>query len=338
MSVAAAVAPAPPKVETLRQMLWKRFRKHRLAMASLVMLALLTSLCFASPLIVQQATVQDVDGVEEIVFGAGLLRYTDSGEEIDLSGRFQPPGGSHPLGTDDLGRDILVRLLQGGRISISIGLIAALAAAFIGVSIGALSGYFGGWLDTLLMRFTDAMLSVPVLALMIVIAAIDMEKIGLGWVGSLRWGDLKLDSIAKLLFVVVLFEWMGVARLVRGSVLSLRERDFVMAARALGASHGRIIGLHLVPNAIAPIIVATTLAAGEIILYEAVLSFLGLGIMPPTPSWGNMLHGAQEYIRKSPWLAVYPGVLIWVTVTAFNFLGDGLRDALDPKYISGKAG
>lgn len=327
---------AAARVETLRQMLWKRFRRHRLAMVSLFALGLLALLCFASPLLIQEVTFQEIDGVDTPVFGPGLLRYTDSGEKIDISNRFSPASATHWLGTDDLGRDMLARLLQGGRISISIGLIAALCSSLVGILIGALSGYYGGWLDMLLMRFTDAMLSVPVLALMILISMIDISKIGLGWLKGVLWGELNVESIVRLMFVVVFFEWMGVARLVRGSILSLKERDFVMAARALGGSSRRIILLHLIPNAMAPIIVATTLAAGSIILYESVLSYLGLGIMPPTPSWGNMLNGAQEYMRKAPWLAVYPGVLIWMTVTAFNFLGDGLRDALDPKYISGK--
>lgn len=322
--------------ETLRQMLWKRFRRHRLAMLSLYGLGVLTLMCFSVSWVVQRPTLQDVDGVEEVTFGPGLLRYTENGETTDLGHRFQPSSWQHPLGTDDLGRDVLIRLLEGGRVSILVGLIAAVVASLVGILVGAVAGYFGGWWDTLLMRFTDAMLSVPVLALMIVISMIDLQKVGLGFLSTLYWGELKLESLLRLMFVVVLFDWMGVARLVRGCVLSLKERDYVMAARALGAGSPRILLRHLVPNAMAPIIVATTLAAGGIILYESVLSFLGLGIMPPTPSWGNMLSGAQEYIRKAPLVALYPGLLIWLTVTAFNFLGDGLRDALDPKFFGSK--
>jgi len=320
--------------DSIRNHLWRRFCQHRLAIASLVLLGILAALCAAAPLLVQTATIREVDGVDEVAFGPGLWRYTDTGESIDTGGRFQPSSAHHWLGTDDLGRDLLIRLLEGGRISLTVGLVAALCASLVGVGIGALAGYFGGVLDMLLMRFTDAMLSVPVLALMIVISMVDLTKLGLGWLVRMRWGELDVAGLAKLMFVVVIFQWMGVARLVRGSMLTLKERDFVMAARALGAGHARIIFHHLVPNAMAPIIVATTLAAGSTILYESVLSFLGLGVMPPTSSWGNMLSSAQEYMRKSPWLAVYPGVLIWLTVTAFNFLGDGLRDALDPKHLA----
>ncbi len=335
---AVGTAPkAPPVAETLRQMLWKRFRRHRLAMVSLVLLALLTLACFASPLAVRKATLQDVDGVEEVVFGPGLLRYTESGEDEDLANRFQSSSLAHPLGTDHLGRDVLIRLLYGGRISISVGIVAAVFSSILGILVGALAGYFGGGIDTLLMRFTDAMLSVPILPLMIVISLVDLEKIGLGWLVHMELAGLRLESVARILFVVIVFEWMGVARLVRASILSLKERDFVMAARALGGTSPRIILVHLIPNAMAPIIVATTLAAGSIILYESVLSYLGLGIMPPTASWGNMLNGSQEYLRKAPMLAFWPGMLIWITVTAFNFLGDGLRDALDPRFISEKA-
>jgi peptide/nickel transport system permease protein len=284
-----------------------RFRRHRLAAASLALLVLLALLAAVAPLI---AWALGVDG-----------------ETVDLMGRFAGPSAAHPLGTDELGRDVLVRLLYGGQVSLLVGITAALASAVIGTFIGLLAGYFGGRLDALLMRLTDGIIALPLLPLLIVLAALDLGKLGLPeeLVAS------EQISLYRIVAIVAVVGWTTVARLVRGAALGLRERDFVQAAIAQGAGPMRIMGIHILPNLASPIIVATTLSAGNVILLESVLSFLGLGIQPPMPSWGNLLTNAQELIWSAPALAFYPGILIFLTVIALNFLGDGLQDALDPK-------
>ncbi len=292
---------------------WKRFVHHKLAQVSMgVLLVLIMGAVFA-PWIAS-------------FFG---VSFHDTG-----AGSFLGSSRQHLLGTDNLGRDVLARLLYGGRISLSIGIVAAIMSAMIGTIIGAMAGYFGGALDTLLMRFTDAMLSLPVLPFMILLAAIDLEK-ALPFLPE-RWIHGNEASMVKLIIIVVFFGWMTVARLVRGSTLSLREIEFVLSAKAVGVSQYKIVLRHIIPNCVAPIIVASTLTVGGIILYESVLSFLGLGIQPPIPSWGNMLQEAQDYLRSSPLLAFYPGLLILITVVSFNFIGDGLRDAFDPRFVMGK--
>jgi len=305
---AAARAPVQPPVSVGR-LLWRRFLAHRLAVASGVVLVALILLALTAPAIES-------------------LRGIDS-NAVDLLNRFAPPSAASPLGTDELGRDLLQRLLAGGRVSLALGLVAALAAASIGTTLGLLAGYFGGRLDALLMRFADGVISLPVLPLLIVLAAIDLTKLGL----SPDVATAPDASFYRMAILIALVGWTTVARLVRGATLSVREREFVRAAVALGASPLRIMTVHILPNVIGPVIVATTLSVGGIILTESVLSFLGLGIQPPLPSWGNMLSNAQELIWSAPALAVWPGLAIFVTVIAFNFLGDGLRDALDPRAI-----
>ncbi len=235
----------------------------------------------------------------------------------------------HVLGTDELGRDVMMRLIYGTRVSMGVGILVALASTLIGLIIGALAGFYGGWIDTALMRVTDALLSLPILPVLIVVAAIDLQKIPFLKV-IISTGN---ESILKLVFILCIFSWMTVARLVRGSILSLREREFVLAAKTLGARDRTIIFRHMFPNVIAPMLVSVTLGVGESILSEAALSYLGLGIQPPTPSWGNMLFNAQELIYQAPYLAIIPGVLIFMVTISFNFLGDGLQDAIDPKAI-----
>ncbi|MDP6173011.1 MAG: ABC transporter permease [Rhodospirillales bacterium] len=285
----------------------RRLKRHRLAMASAGLLILLALASWAAPL-------------------AEFLLNAEA-DTVNLFARFQAPSLDAPLGKDELGRDVLVRLLYGGRVSLLVGLVTAVAAAVIGTIIGLLAGYFGGRLDALLMRLTDGVIALPLLPLLIVLAAVDLGKLGL----PQGLAEAENVSLYRIMAIVTLVAWTTVARLVRGAALSLRERDFVQAARAQGASSGRIMLVHILPNLISPIIVATTLSVGNVILLESVLSFLGLGIQPPIPSWGNLLTNAQELIFSAPALAFYPGTLIFLTVIAFNFLGDGLQDALDPK-------
>ena len=234
-------------------------------------------------------------------------------EDIDLTARLRPPSLAHLLGTDTIGHDVFTRLLYAGRVSLLAGFAAAVVAASLGVIIGASAGFYGGAVDNVLMRVTDVSLALPDLPILIVLSR---------YLGG---------SVAGVVLVISLFAWRGVARLVRGEVLKLRGQDFTEAARALGATDVRILFRHLVPNALAPVIVAATLIVGQAILAEAALSFLGIGIQPPVPSWGNMLQNAQDFLLTAPRLAVYPGLMIFLTVLCFNFLGDGLRDALDPR-------
>ena len=308
MSSTAETAPRDAPRSMAARMA-RRFLQHRLALASLVLLVLLALLALAAPL------VEAMLGVDANM--------------ANLFNRFAPPSAAHPLGTDELGRDLFVRLLYGGRVSLAVGLSAALFAAVIGTAVGLLAGYFGGRLDAFLMRFTDGVIALPLLPLLIVLAAIDLEKIGI----PAELAQSEDVSLYRIIVIVALFGWTTVARLVRAETLVIRAREFVTAARSMGAGPWRIMSTHILPNAVSPIIVATTLSMGNIILFESVLSFLGLGIQPPVASWGNMLTNAQELIWNAPMLAVWPGLAIFVTVIAFNFLGDGLQDALDPRAV-----
>ena len=284
-----------------------RFMRHRLAVVSAAILVVLIALALLAPLI-------------EAMLGIDA-------DAVDLLARYALPSVAHPLGTDALGRDVLVRLLYGGRVSLFVGLTATITAAIIGTAIGLLAGYAGGRTDAFVMRVTDGVIALPVLPLLIVLAAVDLGKLGLP--DSIV--SAENVSLYRIIAIVALVGWTTVARLVRASTLSLKTRPFIMAARAQGAGSARIMFRHILPNLASPIIVATTLSVGNVILLESVLSFLGLGIQPPLPSWGNLLTGAQETIWEAPGLAFYPGLLIFVTVIAFNFIGDGLQDALDPR-------
>lgn len=290
---------------------WRRFRRHPSAVAGLGLLLLLSAAAATAPLL---ATLLGVEA-----------------DAVDLFNRFAPPSTAHPLGTDELGRDVLVRLLAGGRASLTVGLAAALASAAIGTLVGLAAGYFGGRLDALLMRLTDALLALPLLPLLIVLAALDPGKLGL----AADLAGSPLAAIGRIVVIVSLFGWTTVARLVRAQTLHLRQETFVLAARAQGAGTLRILAVHILPNLASAIVVATTLAAGNVILLESVLSFLGLGISPPTPSWGNLLTNAQELIWIAPMLAIWPGLMILFTVVACNVVGDGLREALDPRGATG---
>ena len=267
----------------------RRFLNNRAAVASLGVL--LTILAFSA---------------------LGPLFYRASPTELDFARQFASPGRLHPLGTDENGRDVLIRLMLGGQVSLLVGLFSVLVSVVFGVLVGGLSGYFRGAFDAVLMRFTDGMLAIP---------GFFVALLALTFFGS---------ALLPLVLVIGLTSWMGLARLVRSEILRGREDLSVEAARALGAGDLRILTRHILPSVLPTVIVNATLGISFAILSESALSFLGVGIQPPAASWGNMLSGAQSYLYNAPWLAVYPGALILATVLAFNLLGDGLRDASDP--------
>jgi len=275
--------------------LWGRYARHRGAVLALAVVIIVIAVALLTPLVVPQA--------------AAIQPHP-----LDM---LHTPDGAHPLGTDEVGRDILARLMYASRISLTVGVLAMLLSIVLGVTAGALAGYFGGWVDALLMRLTDALLSIPILFLLIALAVV------LG------------PSVRTLVLAIGALSWMELARIIRANILSLREREFVDAARAIGASDVLIIARHILPNTFGPIVVAGTLNVGSAMLTEAAVSYLGLGVQPPTPSWGNMLFNAQSYLWNAPWVALYPGLMIVVTVLAINFVGDGLRDALDPRRVEG---
>lgn len=295
--------------ESFSKLVWKRFQKHQLALYSSIILIVLCLLSLSAGLI------------------ESFLGVSHDMATIELVN--QPAGWPYLLGTNELGQDVFTRLLFGGRISLAVGVISAITSAIIGAVVGLLAGYYGGYLDSFLMRFTDAMLSIPVLPLMIVFSAIDLEML----FGASRLTSGNFASVIKLILIIVFFGWMTVARLARAAAMQLKNLDFVTAARSLGAGDVRLLLVHILPNSLAPIIVAATLEVGGNILYEASLSFLGLGVQPPVSSWGNMLNNALDYIKTDPSLAFWPGFLILVTVSCFNFFGDGMRDALDPHQV-----
>lgn len=281
-----------PAVQSFVHRAWRRFRRHLLAQIGLVVLTILALAAILTP---------------------SLSPYTFDGQDQALLGTPTPPSLAHPMGTDQLGRDNATRVLHGGRISLMVGLASALVATLLGTLIGAFSGFWGGWVDGVLMRFTDMVLSIPLLPLVIALS------------GFLRPG------LGLLVLIIGGLGWMSTARLVRGQFLSLRHAEYVEASRALGSSDLRIMVRHILPNTIGPILVSTTLAVGSAILLESALSFFGLGVQPPTPTWGNLLTGSSDWLETAPWLAAFPGLFILITVLSVNFLGDGLRDALDPK-------
>ena len=272
-----------------REVLWQRLRRNRMAMAGAVIVLAMFLLALLAPFVGR-----------------------DPGA-IDIAQRLQPPGFDFPLGTDDLGRDVLARILYGARISLLVGFVAVGIATFIGILLGALAGYYGRWIDALIMRFVDIMLCFPAFFLILAVIAF-LEP-----------------SIWNIMIIIGLTSWMGVARLVRAEFLSLRERDFVLAARAIGARDVRIIFRHILPNALSPVLVSATLGVAGAILTESALSFLGIGVQPPTPSWGNMLIAGKQTLGTAWWLSVFPGLAILFTVLGYNLLGEGVRDAMDPR-------
>jgi len=258
--------------------------------------------------------------------GGAFVFTEEYANQTNTKNRLQPPSREHPFGTDTVGRDILARTIYGGQISLMIGVFAVLVETIAGVLIGAAAGYYGGRIDSLLMRFTEAMFIIPTLFLLLV-----MAKFFGGRVPSLTiLGRNFSGSVVVITLIIGLTSWMYLARIVRANFLSLKEREFILAANTTGSSNFSIIFNHILPNSIAPIVVSATLGVANAILAEAYISFLGLGVQPPTATWGNMLDGAYNYIESAPWLWIFPGTLILLTVLSINFIGDGLRDALDP--------
>lgn len=291
----------PP--ETMTTLAWKRFRRHPGAVVGAIVLTLMilsTLFAFLSP-------------------------YDPEKRDLDVI--YQPPSLEHPFGTDGLGRDLMTRALYGGRVSLSVGLMVVGITLIIGVPVGSIAGYYGGWIDNVLTRIIDATLSIPSLMFLILLSAI------------LREADLpfvKSNNVMTIAVVLGILSWPTVARLVRAVFLTFREMEYVKAAQALGASAPRIMLKEIMPNGFGPIIVESTLEMGYAIMEESGLSFLGFGIMPPTPSWGNLLNNAQQHLTQYPWLAIFPGLMIFITIISVNYIGDGLRDALDPYKVLSK--
>jgi peptide/nickel transport system permease protein len=293
------------ETSSLAAAVWKRFRKHPGAIGGsivLILLILMVIFAFLSPYDPELSTMTE---------------------------RYQPPSLQHPMGTDALGRDLLTRVLYGGRISLTVGLLVVFISISIGVPVGAIAGYYGGKLDGVLMRITDTFLSLPSFLVLILLSAILRE---------VELPIFEKNNVLTIAFVIGILAWMTFARIVRASFLTLRELDFVTATRALGGSDFRIIAGHILPNSIGPIIVEATLELGYAIIEESGLSFLGFGIQPPTPSWGNLLSNAQEHLTKYPWLAIFPGLMIFLAIISVNYIGDGLRDAFDPYKVLEKVG
>jgi peptide/nickel transport system permease protein len=276
---------------SLKQLAWQRFSRNRMALVGMAVLGVLFSVAAVGPLMIDRDAA-----------------YRPNPTQMN-----QTPSFAHPMGTDEVGRDIFARVVYASRISLSIGLLAAVISVGIGTLVGALSGFYGGWVDTSLMRFTDMLLAIPTIFLLIVLTVL--------------FGP----SVPAIIIVLGILSWMRLARIVRANFLSLREKEFVEAARSIGANDRLLIFRHILPNTIAPITVAATLTVGIAMLIEAAVSYLGLGVQPPTPSWGNMLYNAQSQIWVAPWISIFPGVMILVTVLNINFVGDGLRAALDPR-------
>jgi peptide/nickel transport system permease protein len=289
------------KPRTLWSDAWRQFRRHHLAMLGLGVFTFLVIACALGPLV-----------------------YTRPIDEINFAARNQTPSLTHPLGTNDRGEDILARILYGGRVSLAVGVVAMLIAVVLGTAIGAVAGYFGGAVDTVLMRLTELLISLPQLPLLLLIVYLFRD--------SLRQ-SIGVEAGTFLMMVAVLggLRWMPVARLVRASFLSIKEKEYMEAARCIGVPPHRMIIVHMLPNAASGVIVAASLAIAAVILAESTLSFLGLGFPPDYPTWGRLLFDAKDLLAIAPHVVLIPGIMIFLTVLSINFVGDGLRDALDPR-------
>ncbi|MBM3125613.1 MAG: ABC transporter permease [Chloroflexi bacterium] len=291
--------PNARRVEGMGRLIARRFFKHRLAGIAISVLAILVLASILAP----------------------LNPYSPTDQEPVNS--FQKPNVAHFFGTDELGRDVFSRILYGGRVSLSVGLLSTVLSISVGILVGALAGYFGGWTDSVLMRITDAFLTFPTIFVLILLGALLREQ-------PLPWMK---NSVLIVILIIGALSWMWPARLVRSLFLVLREKEFVAATRALGGSDSRIITRHILPNCIGPILVSGTLQMAYAIITESGLSYLGFGVQPPTPTWGSILSTAQNQVFRAPWLGFFPGLMIFITVMAINYIGDGLRDAFDPYVI-----
>ncbi|HXH10003.1 MAG TPA: ABC transporter permease [Alphaproteobacteria bacterium] len=300
-AIAKALATYP--VRTLWRDAWRRYRRHRLAMAGTVILCILTLSTIVGPVV-----------------------YTTPIDEIDFLVKLEGPSLAHPFGTDDLGQDLLARILYGGRISMAVGLAAMLIAIVLGLVIGSLAGFFGGLTDSVLMRLTDLFLSLPQLPLLLLVVFLFRDRM------RQIFGP-ELGIFILIVGVIGGLRWMQPARLVRASFLTLKEKEFIEAARCVGVPSGWLIVRHILPNALSPVIVAATLGVASAILAESAISFLGLGFPPDMPTWGRLLSDAKDYLDLAPHWALFPGLMIFLAVISINYIGDGLRDALDPRKI-----
>jgi len=297
------VAARPAKSTSLWAEAWRRFKRHRLAYWSLWLLGALVAAVLIGPL----------------VYKVGI-------NDVDFAQKLATPSAAHPMGTDDLGRDLLARVLYGGRISLAVGLAAMLMAITVGVTIGAVAGMARGWVDAALMWVTDLFLSLPQLPLLLLLIFLFREPLKQAF-------GLEVGIFILIVVVIGGFRWMPVARLVRAQFFSLREKEFVEAARALGASVPRQVVRHILPNSLGPVIVAGTIDIAAAIIAESTLSFLGLGFPPDVPTWGRILYDGRDYMDLAMHWALFPGIAIFLTVLTINFIGDGLRDALDPRRV-----
>lgn len=303
VSVEALAGLRTKKPRSLWSDAWRQFRHHRLAMAGSVVL-----------IIIALATL------------IGPFLWPIKWNYFDMSQSMLPPSLDHPFGTTDLGHDIFARVLWGGRISIAVGVVAMLVAITLGTLIGAIAGYFGGFLDSALMRLTDLFISLPSLPLLLLVTYLFRDRM------SATFG-VELGMFILIVVVIGGLNWMPVARLVRASFLSIKEKEFIEAAHAIGVGTGSIIMKHILPNTLSPVIVAATLGVAQAIITESSLSFLGLGFPPDIPTWGRMLFDAKDWMSFAPWMVLFPGLAIFLTVLSINYVGDGLRDALDPRRM-----
>ena len=298
-TVADAALRRPPR--SLWSDTWRQFRRHRLAMFGVVVFSILLLATLIGPFI-----------------------YRTSSDAIDYSQGLLGPSLAHPFGTDDLGRDLLARVLLGGRVSMAVGVFAVLIAITLGTTVGAVAGFFGGRVDSLLMRVTDIFLALPVLPLLLMVTYLFRDPLK-------RVFGPELGIFLLIVGVIGALNWMALARLVRAGFLSIKQKEFVEAARCVGASNRRLMANHILPNTLSAVIVAATVGVGQAIITESALSFLGLGFPPDMPTWGRLLYDAQNFLDLAPHWAIFPGLMIFLIVLSINYIGDGLRDALDPR-------